>query len=168
MECQELHIPDNPQYRELKRIIEEYRNVPGPLIQVLNRAQRIFGYLPREVQLYVSRELNVPLSEVYGVVTFYNFFKTEPVGKHIVNVCLGTACHVKGAQRVVDALANELKVEIGQTSQDGFYTLSTARCFGACGLAPAMMIDDEVYGRLTPGKAVEVLKEFQKNETNQN
>jgi len=142
--------------------------VPGPLIQVLNRAQRIFGYLPREVQLYVSRELNVPLSEVYGVVTFYNFFKTEPVGKHIVNVCLGTACHVKGAQRVVDALANELKVEIGQTSQDGFYTLSTARCFGACGLAPAMMIDDEVYGRLTPGKAVEVIKEFQKNETNQN
>ena len=168
MECQELNIPDNPQYRELKRIIEEYRNVPGPLIQVLNRAQRIFGYLPREVQLYVSRELNVPLSEVYGVVTFYNFFKTEPVGKHIVNVCLGTACHVKGAQRVVDALANELKVEIGQTSQDGFYTLSTARCFGACGLAPAMMIDDEVYGRLTPGKAVEVIKEFQKNETNQN
>jgi len=94
-------------------------------------------------------------------VTFYNFFRTEPVGKHIINVCLGTACHVKGAQTVLDALAQAMNVPVGGTTEDGFYTLSTARCFGACGLAPAMMIDEEVFGRLTPKSAIKVVREFQ-------
>jgi len=157
----EIHIPDNEHYRELKQFIERNRQTPGPLIQVLHKAQEIFGYLPMEVQHFVAQELGVPHSKVYGVVTFYNFFRTEPVGKHIINVCLGTACHVKGAQTVLDALAQAMNVPVGGTTEDGFYTLSTARCFGACGLAPAMMIDEEVFGRLTPKSAIKVVREFQ-------
>jgi NADH-quinone oxidoreductase subunit E len=161
MEMHEIHIPDNAQYRELKRFIEESRNVPGPLIQVLHRAQKIFGYLPIEVQHFVARELHVPHAQVYGVVTFYNFFRTEPIGDHIVNVCLGTACHVKGASEIIKALEKELGVRVGGTTKDRFLTLSTARCFGACGLAPVMMIDDEVYGRLNSQKSIQILRDLQ-------
>ncbi len=160
----QIHIPeDNPQYEELKRFIDENRDTPGPLIQVLHKAQSIFGYLPIEVQYFVSKELGVPVSEIYGVVTFYNFFRTEPIGDHIINVCLGTACHVKGAADVLEALENELKVKVGGTTKDKFFTLSTARCFGACGLAPVIMIDDEVYGRLNPQKVVDVIREFRES-----
>jgi len=156
-----MHIPeDNPQYKALKREIIRYRRKPGPLIQVLHRAQEIFGYLPPEVQFFVAKELNVPLSSVYGVVTFYNFFRTEPVAKHIINICMGTACHVKGAANVAEALSKELGIKIGETTEDKMFTLSTARCFGACGLAPVMMINDEVYGKLTPEKAVEIVKKY--------
>ena len=156
-----MHIPeDNPQYKALKREIIRYRRKPGPLIQVLHRAQEIFGYLPPEVQFFVAKELNVPLSSVYGVVTFYNFFRTEPVARHIINICMGTACHVKGAANVAEALSKELGIKIGETTEDKMFTLSTARCFGACGLAPVMMINDEVYGKLTPEKAVEIVKKY--------
>jgi len=156
-----MHIPeDNPQYKALKREIIRYRRKPGPLIQVLHRAQEIFGYLPKEVQFFVAKELNIPLSSVYGVVTFYNFFRTEPVAKHIINICMGTACHVKGAANVAEALSKELGIKIGETTEDKMFTLSTARCFGACGLAPVMMINDEVYGKLTPEKAVEIVKKY--------
>ena len=156
-----MHIPeDNPQYKALKREIIRYRRKPGPLIQVLHRAQEIFGYLPPEVQFFVAKELNVPLSSVYGVVTFYNFFRTEPVARHIINICMGTACHVKGAANVAEALSKELGIKIGETTEDKMFTLSTARCFGACGLAPVMMINDEVYGKLTPEKAVEIGKKY--------
>ncbi|RKY98897.1 MAG: NADH-quinone oxidoreductase subunit NuoE [Candidatus Hydrothermota bacterium] len=156
-----MHIPeDNPQYKALKREIIRYRRKPGPLIQVLHRAQEIFGYLPPEVQFFVAKELNVPLSSVYGVVTFYNFFRTEPVARHIINICMGTACHVKGAANVAEALSKELGIKIGETTEDKMFTLSTARCFGACGLAPVMMINDEVYGKLTPERAVEIVKKY--------
>ncbi len=166
METESLHIPDNDHYRELKKFIEEHRNTPGPLIQVLHKAQGIFGYLPKEVQFFVARELNIPFSKVYGVVTFYNFFRTEPIGKHVINVCLGTACHVKGAKDVIDAIKKELNIEVGSTTEDKFFTLSTARCFGACGLAPVMVIDEEVYGRLSPQKVINIIKDFKKAETN--
>ncbi len=160
MEAQALHIPDNEQYRELKRFIEANRGVPGPLIQVLHRAQKIFGYLPLEVQHFVARELNVSLSKVFGVVTFYNFFRLDPIGDHIVNMCLGTACHVKGASEIIKALEKELGIKVGGTTPDRFYTLSTARCFGACGLAPVLMLDEEVHGRLNPQKAVQILRDL--------
>lgn len=159
MEAQAVHVPDNEQYRELKRFIDANRGVPGPLIQVLHRAQKIFGYLPLEVQHFVARELSVPLSKVFGVVTFYNFFRLDPIGDHIVNMCLGTACHVKGASEIIRALEKELGIKVGGTTADRFYTLSTARCFGACGLAPVLMLDDEVYGRLNPQKAVQILRD---------
>jgi len=160
METQIMPSPDNPNYRALKGFIEENRNTPGPLIQVLHRAQKIFGYLPPEVQAFVARELNEPVAKVYGVVTFYNFFRTEPVGDHVINVCLGTACHVKGAAEIIKALEKELDIKMGGTSKDRYYTLSSARCFGACGLAPSMMIDDEVFGRLNPQKAVRTVQEM--------
>ena len=166
METESLHIPDNEHYRELKKFIEEHRNTPGPLIQVLHKAQGIVGYLPKEVQFFVARELNIPFSKVYGVVTFYNFFRTEPIGKHVINVCLGTACHVKGAKDVIDAIEKELGIGVGSTTEDKFFTLSTARCFGACGLAPVMVIDEEVYGRLSPQKVINIIKDFKKAENN--
>lgn len=158
----EAHAPENAHYRQLREFIHKHRDTPGPLIQVLHRAQEIFGYLPQEVQDFVAREMNIPHSEVFSVVTFYNFFRTEPIGDHIINVCLGTACHVKGAGQLLDALADELDVQVGGTTEDRFFTLSTARCFGACGLAPAMMIDEEVFGKLTPEKARKVVREFRK------
>lgn len=160
MEAQAVHIPDNEQYRELKQFIEASRDVPGPLIQVLHRAQKIFGYLPLEVQHFVARELDVPLSKVFGVVTFYNFFRLDPIGEHIVNMCLGTACHVKGASDIIKALEKELGVKVGGTTADRFFTLSTARCFGACGLAPVLMLDEEVHGRLNPQKAIQILRDM--------
>jgi len=160
METQQIHIPDNAEYRELKRFIDENSRMPGPLIQVLHRAQKIFGYLPPEVQHFVARELDIAHAEVYGVVTFYNFFRTEPIGDHIVNVCLGTACHVKGASEIIKVIEKELGVRVGGTTKDRFFTLSTARCFGACGLAPVMMIDDEVYGRLNPQKSIQILRDL--------
>ncbi|HOW43821.1 MAG TPA: NAD(P)H-dependent oxidoreductase subunit E [Candidatus Aminicenantes bacterium] len=160
MEAQAVHVPDNEQYRELKRFIDASRGVPGPLIQVLHRAQKIFGYLPLEVQHFVARELDVPLAKVFGVVTFYNFFRLDPIGDHIVNMCLGTACHVKGASEIIKALEKELGVKVGGTTADRFYTLSTARCFGACGLAPVLMLDEEVHGRLNPQKAIQILREM--------
>jgi NADH:ubiquinone oxidoreductase subunit E len=160
MDVSEVRIPDNEHYRELKRFIEANRETPGPLIQVLHKAQEIFGYLPQEVQYFVGRELDIPFSKVYGVVTFYNFFRTEPIGDHIINICLGTACHVKGAQDIIDVLERELKLKVGGTSDDQFFTLSTARCFGACGLAPVMLIDEDVYGRLNPQKALQIVRSF--------
>jgi len=166
MENTNFHIPDNNEYRELKKFIEENKTTPGPLIQVLHKAQSIFGYLPAEVQKFISFQLNVPLSEIYGVVTFYNFFRTEPIGDHVINVCTGTACHVKGANDLINVLKKELGVEVGGTTKDGMFTLSTARCFGACGLAPVMVIDEEVYGRLSPQKALNILNEFKKSKEN--
>jgi len=163
MEMQPLKNPDSAPYRELQQFIEANRQVAGPLIQVLHRAQKIFGYLPEEVQKYVARELNLPLSKVYGVVTFYNFFRTEPVGDHIINVCLGTACHVKGASEIIKSLQKSLAIKMGGTTADRFFTLSSARCFGACGLAPCMMIDNEVYGRLNPTKANQIVQEIKSN-----
>ncbi len=159
-EVSEIQIPDNEHYRELREFIKANRETPGPLIQVLHKAQEIFGYLPIEVQYFVAKELNVPYSKVFGVVTFYNFFRTEPIGEHMVNVCLGTACHVKGAGDITQALERELDVKQGGTTKDKYFTLSTARCFGACGLAPVMLIDEEVYGRLNPQKAIQMVRNF--------
>lgn len=168
MEASEIHIPDNEQYRELKMFIEKNRETPGPLIQVLHKAQEIFGYLPREVQYFVARELNVAYSRVYGVATFYNFFRIEPIGQNIINVCLGTACHVKGAGDIIEALQRELDIKIGSTTKDKFFTLSTARCFGACGLAPVLLINEEVFGRLNPQKAIQAVRHFrQANQVSQ-
>jgi len=151
---------DNPKFRELERVIDKYRATDGPLIEVLHKAQGIFGYIPPEVERFVAEELKIPLSTVHGVVTFYNFFRTQPQGKHVINVCLGTACHVKGASRVVEILREELGIGVGETTEDGLFTLTAVRCVGACGLAPVMMIDDEVYGRLDREKIRKVLAEY--------
>ncbi len=145
---------------ELKEFIDSVRDVDGALMQVLHVAQDIFGYLPIEVQKYISSELNVPLAEVYGVATFYTQFAIEPKGKHKIGVCLGTACYVKGSQLIMDKLSKELNVKVGQTTPDNLFTLEATRCLGCCGLAPVIMIDQDVYGKLEPKKIPEILEKY--------
>ncbi len=144
-------------WQELAQAIAEYREMEGALIMVLHRAQQIFGYLPEDVQRYVARELQVPVSEVYGVATFYSYFSLQPRGKHRIAVCLGTACYVRGAGEIVSAIEKELGIKVNETSPDGMFTLEVSRCIGACGLAPVMTIDDHVYGRLTADRIPAIL-----------
>ncbi|MEW5825633.1 MAG: NADH-quinone oxidoreductase subunit NuoE [Candidatus Bipolaricaulota bacterium] len=132
----------------LERILDRAASVRGSLILALHEAQELYGYLPADVQLRIAERLSLPQSTVRGVVTFYNFFRTEPRGRHMISVCTGTACHVKGAERVLDHLREELGVGVGETTADGRFTVQAVRCIGACGLAPVMMVDHEVYGKL--------------------
>ena len=145
---------------ELKDYIDSVKDVDGSLMQVLHKAQETFGYLPIEVQKFVSSELDIPLAEVYGVATFYTQFAIEPKGKHKIGVCLGTACYVKGAQLIMDKLAKELDIKVGETTPDNLFTFEATRCLGCCGLAPVMMIDQDVYGKLEPKKIPEILAKY--------
>lgn len=145
----------------LGRILETYRGVDGALIQVLHEVQTAFGHLAADVQLAIAEALGLPPSTVRGVVSFYNFFRTEPRGDHVISVCIGTACHVKGAERVIDVLEDVLDVELGGTTEDGRFTVQGVRCIGACGLAPVMMIDDEVFGRLDRSRIEEIVGSYQ-------
>ncbi|MBO4615010.1 MAG: NADH-quinone oxidoreductase subunit NuoE [Bacteroidales bacterium] len=144
----------------IKEICDSFDNKPGELINVLHKAQGHFGYLPAEVQEYIAECLHIPVAKVYGVVSFYSFFTMTPKGEHPINVCLGTACYVRGAEKVLDALKNELKIEVGQVTPDGKFSLNCLRCVGACGLAPVMSIGSKTYGRMTPEKVKEVLAEY--------
>ncbi|HEY8464218.1 MAG TPA: NADH-quinone oxidoreductase subunit NuoE [Bacillota bacterium] len=150
-------------YLKLEEIIREYSGKAGALIPVLHKAQQLFGYLPNDVQVKVAEGLGVPLSEVYGVITFYSFFTTVPQGKHTIGICMGTACYVKGAAQILQKLQEELGVQVGGTTEDGLFTLTVTRCLGACGLAPVMMIGEDVYGRLTPEKIPEILNHYRHN-----
>lgn len=140
--------------------MDRYRNVPGGLIPVLHQAQQLFGYLPEEVLEHVAAGLDLPASHVYGVVTFYNFFSTEPVGKHRINVCLGTACYVKGAGNILAEITKELGIEPGGITEDGSFSLEVARCVGACSLAPTVVIDGEVFARVTPEQVKGLLVQY--------
>ena len=144
----------------LKEYIDSIRDTQGVLMQALHKAQEIFGYLPIEVQKFISHELEVPIAEVYGVATFYTQFSIEPKGKHKIGVCLGTACYVKGAQLVLDKLAKELNIKVGGTTPDNLFTLEATRCLGCCGLAPVMMIDQDVYGKLEVSKIPEIISKY--------
>lgn len=149
-------------YAELEKFIDELPEKRGALISVLHRAQAIFGYLPKEVQEFVGEKLNISTAQVYGVVSFYSFFTMEPKGKYPISVCLGTACYVRGADRVLDAFKNELGIDVGQTTPDGKFSLDALRCVGACGLAPVVLIGDKVYGRINSTDQVkEIIKEYQ-------
>ena len=132
----------------------------GALIPVLHEVQKLFGYLPEEALQVVSEELNISMSEIYGVSTFYSQFTLEPKGEHIIKVCLGTACYVKGAQDILERFASVLEVEVGKTTKDGKFTVEAARCLGACGLAPVLMVDDKVYGRLIPDDVIRIIEEY--------
>lgn len=133
----------------------------GHLIQVLHRAQHIFGYLPREVQLHVAEKLFLTEADVSGVVSFYNYFTTEPKGKYRIDVCLGTACYVKGSERVLQEIERVLGVKADTVpTADGLFSISALRCVGACGLAPVMVINGKVYGKVTPAKAVAIINEY--------
>ena len=145
----------------LKERATEYRGQEGALIQVLHMVQGIYGYLPLEVQTVVAEALAIPLAEVSGVVTFYSLFSTQPRGKHTIRVCLGTACYVRGGKKIVERLKELLDVEIGDTTKDRQFTFEVARCIGACGLAPAMSIDDQMYKQVNPDKLEQILARYE-------
>ena len=147
-------------FEQIANVIDLYKEKEGSLIQVLHLAQQIYGYLPLELQKFIAANMGLPLSEVSGVVSFYSFFSTVPRGKHTIRVCLGTACYVRGGKRVLEHLQGKLGVELGGTTQDGRFTLEVARCIGACGLAPAMMIDDQVYKQVNVNKLDSILSDY--------
>lgn len=136
------------QENELKKIIEEHKHQKGALMPVMQKAQDLYGYLPIEVQKMIADGLNIPLEEIYGVATFYSLFCLEPKGKYKISVCLGTACYVKGSGDILDAISRKLGIKSGECTPDGKFSLEACRCIGACGLAPVITINDEVYGRL--------------------
>jgi NADH:ubiquinone oxidoreductase subunit E len=143
---------------QLMNVIEPYAGRPEELIQALHGVQEGLGHVPLDAQRLVAETLGVPLSRVYGVVTFYHFFRTRPVGRHTIRQCLGTACHVRGAENVLRALQETLDVDIGDTSADGLFTLEVVRCLGTCSLAPVMMVDETVHGRLNAETVREVIQ----------
>ena len=165
--CQNLSEAAAAKFAELDQFIDglgidrkdERRR--GRLIQVLHRAQEIFGYLPREVQIHVAKKLFLTEAQVSGVVSFYNYFTTEPNGKYCIDVCLGTACYVKGSEKVLSEFERVLGIKADtQPTEDGMFSLSALRCVGACGLAPVVIVNGKVYGKVTPAKAVEIVNEY--------
>lgn len=158
--CCSCETDDASLKKRIGEIAYEYRGKEGSLIQVLHIAQEIYGHLPQEIQLIVAENLNVPLTEVSSVVSFYSFFATKPRGKHMIRVCMGTACYVRGGKRIVDRLEELLNVGIGQTTEDRIFTFEVARCIGACGLAPAVAIDGEVYKTVNPDNLESILAPY--------
>jgi NADH:ubiquinone oxidoreductase subunit E len=169
MDCNKLSEVAAEKFQELDAFIggfgidrdDERRR--GRLIQVLHRAQEIFGYLPREVQAHVAKKLFLHEAQVSGVVSFYNYFTTEPKGKYCINICMGTACYVKGSEKVLNEVERVLGIKADTCpTEDGLFSVSALRCVGACGLAPVMIVNGKVYGKVTPAKAVEIINEYKK------
>ncbi len=148
--------------KEVKEILNIYTENKDNLIQILNEIQEKYGYIPKIAQLEISEYLKIPMAEIYGVITFYSRFTLKPKGKYNVSVCLGTACFVKGSQAILDRLKDRLKIDVGQTTEDGKFSIDATRCVGACGLAPVFTVNDEVYGKATVKKLDEVLDEYMK------
>lgn len=159
------HPSGDPRFAELDRTMAGYHFEPTSLIQILHAAQQMFGYLSADLLRYIANGLKLPISHVYGVVTFYHLFTTKPRGKHLIMVCRGTGCHVRGSDRILASLEKELGIKEGETTKDGLFTLTTARCIGACALAPAIAVDDDVYGKLTPDKVPTLVHEEWKKYT---
>jgi len=145
---------------KIREICASFNKDPQELINVLHKCQEHFGYLPAEVQEVISAELDVPVAKVYGVVTFYSFFTMTPKGKHPISICMGTACYVRGAEKVLEEFRKELGLQVGQTTKDGKFSLSSLRCVGACGLAPVVMVGDKTFGRVAPDDVKNILKEY--------
>ncbi len=145
-------------------IITQYQGTRGALIPVLQSTQNLLGYLPREALVHISEALHIPYSEITGVVTFYSFFSTVPRGKHIIRVCLGTACYVRGGKEVLEAISRELGIKVGETTADKQFSLEIGRCFGACGLAPVVMIDDTVHQRVKPSGIKNLLEQYRESQ----
>ena len=144
-------------FDQLDKVIEEYKDQKGSLITVLHQAQQIFGYLPEEVQVHVAEKMNVSLSEIYGVVTFYALFTMNKKGKYTFNVCLGTACFVQGSGKILEQLQTEFGIGVGETTEDGIFSLEACRCVGACGLAPVLTLNGEVHGHVDSAKVKELI-----------
>jgi len=147
-------------FRILEEFVNDLPSKEGALIEVLHKAQGLFGYLPQEVQAFVAEKLNISVSKVYGVVTFYSYFTIEPRGEYVINVCMGTACFVRGSGDVLKAFEKKLNVKTGETTDDGKFTVGSLRCDGACGLAPVVTINDKVYGHVTVDQVDKILAEY--------
>ncbi len=145
---------------QIKEICSRYKDEPSPLMLVLADVQKEYGYIPLEVQEVISGELGIPVSDIYGVVTFYSFFSLKPKGRYVIGVCIGTACYVKGGQNVLDKFSELLKIKIGQTSEDGLFTLDGLRCIGACGIAPAISINGKVYPKVKLSDVQNIIAEY--------
>ncbi len=145
---------------KLQQSIEKYRGLKGPLMPVLNDVQKVFGCVPLEVQQIISEELKIPFSEIYGVVTFYSQFSLEPKGDYVIGVCMGTACYVKNAQPILDKISEIIDTKVGETSKDGKFTLEATRCIGACGLAPVITVNEDVYGKLKVEDVPEIMEKY--------
>ncbi len=156
---QDEHPSGDERYKTLDRTMKLFNYEKDALLEVLNSAQETFGYLTEDLLIYISKHLSVPMSQVYGVATFYHMFSFEPLGENNCIICLGTACHVKGADRIVEALSGEFKVGAGETTPDGVFSLTTARCLGSCGLAPVVVLNGEVRGKETPEGATRRVQE---------
>ena len=144
----------------IKGVCDSFNKDPQELINVLHGCQEHFGYLPAEVQEVVSECLEVPVAKVYGVVTFYSFFTMTPKGKNPISICLGTACYVRGAEKVLEEFKKELKIQVGQTTSDNKFSLSSLRCVGACGLAPVVLVGEKVYGRVAPDGVKDIVADY--------
>jgi len=144
----------------VKDVCKSFGNRGGEVINVLHKVQGEFGYLPAEIQELVADELHIPVSRVYGIVSFYSFFTMTPKGEHPISVCLGTACYVRGAEKVLDELKRQLGINVGEVTPDGKFSLTCLRCVGACGLAPVIEVGEKVYGRMTPDRVKDVLAEY--------
>lgn len=147
-------------YKELDVIIEQWKDEPGGLLPIMQNAQEIIGCVDEEVQNYISDKTGVPVSTIYGVATFYSLFTLEPNGKYTIGICLGTACYVRGSQLVYDELSKQLGVEAGRTASDGLFTLTATRCIGCCGLAPALTVNGDVYGRVQPEDVRGIIEKY--------
>ena len=146
--------------KQIEEIIAKYQDERTPLMMILSEVQREFGYIPLEVQELISDKTGIPVSDIYGVVTFYSFFSLTPKGKYVIGVCLGTACYVKGAQQVLDKFAELLNIKAGETSEDGLFTLEALRCIGACGIAPALTINGKVYPKVAVADVAKIVEEY--------
>lgn len=149
---------------EMNEILNQYEQTKDNLIQILNEVQEKYGYIPKAAQFAISEYLDIPMAEVFGVITFYSRFTLEPKGKYHISVCLGTACFVKGSEKILDRIKERLNLEEGKTSEDGKFSLDTTRCVGACGIAPVFTVNQEVYGHATVKKLDEVLDDLEKEE----
>ena len=156
---------DDKKITELRIFMQESKTKDHPdsqLISILHKAQELYGYLSQEVMNEIAKEMNIPTAHIWGVATFYHYFSLKPKGKHAISVCLGTACYVKGVEEILNTIRGELKIDFGQTSEDNLFTLQEARCLGACGLAPVIMVDDKIYGSLNPKKVIEIIRSYKK------
>jgi len=146
--------------KKIQEICQKFNNDEGELINILHNVQGEFGYLPAEVQEIIAKELKISVAKIYGIVTFYSFFSMTPKGEHPISICLGTACYVRGAEKVLDEFKKQLNIKVGESTADGKFSLNCLRCVGACGLAPVVMIGDKTYGRVAPDQVKEILDEY--------
>ncbi len=151
----------NEQYTKLLSVIAEHKDDKGALMPIMQKAQDIYGYLPIEVQSIISNEMDIPMEKIYGIATFYSQFSLSPKGKHVVSICMGTACYVKGAGDILLRLKEILKISDGECTEDGKFSIDSCRCIGACGLAPVMTVDDDVYGKITADDVEGILAKYE-------